>query len=266
MRILARLLLVLVLALNAAAQSTYEKVLVPVFFSGPGAHGSQWWTTVAIANDSNDRPIRFSQAVLEGDPSCAAVCGCGPSAEVRPRSVNSICIANAHPSGLLLYMEKNEANAHFGARVTDLSRSGDTAGTELKIVREHELRKGNIILPNIPIGPGYRVGLRVFDTLPFLNPEVILVIHSYPDLIPLLEETIPLNPPTDAGTPRPTHPAFVMIGDLAARYPQLRDNGLISIELLLPEATVSPVPAPSYWAVVTITNNVTQQVTMVTPQ
>jgi hypothetical protein len=46
----------------------------------------------------------------------------------------------------------------------------------------------------------------------------------------------------------------------------LANNGLVSIELILPEADVSPVPAPSYWALVSITNNVTQHVTLVTPQ
>ena len=270
MRNIARFVLALagafgLCSLSAEAQ-TYEKILVPVFFSGPGAHGSQWWTTVAVANDSEDTSVLFSKPVLEGDQSCPAVCGCGPSNEVRPRSVNHLCILNAHPSGLLLYMEKNEGNVHFGARVADLSRSALTGGAELRIVREHELRKGRIVLPNIPVGPGYRVGLRLFDTLPFPGAEVLLRIHSYPDMITILEESIPLSAPSDFGEPQPAHPSFAMIGDLKARYPQLANHGVVSIELILPEALVSPVPAPSYWALATITNNITQEVTMVTPQ
>lgn len=266
MRILPRLILAFVAAFSAAAQSTHERILVPVFFSGPGAHGSQWWTTVSVANNG-ETPVRFTRDVLAGDPDCPAICGCGPVAEVHSGNVGELCILNADPSGLLLYMEKNQADVHFGARVADLSRSNDTAGTELKIVREHELRKNSIILPNIPIGPGYRVGLRLFDTFPPPNPEVILRIHDRRELgIPLVEETIPLSLPPDAFEPRPAHPAFAMIGDLGARYPQLQSHGLVVIELILPELDISPVPAPSYWAVATITNNVTQQVTMVTPQ
>ncbi len=240
---------------------------MPVFFAGPGAHGSDWWTTVFVANAGQDA-IRFTRHILSGEPDCAAVCGCGPTTELRAREVKELCVAyGAHPFGLLLYMEKNQPDAHFGARIADRSRSVDTAGTELKIVREHELRRINIILPYIPISPGYRVGLRIFDTFPQPHPEVLLVIHDQGGLdAPLVEEIIPLNLPPDAGDPQPAHPAFAMIGDLAARYPQLKGHGLVTIELLLPELDISPVPAPSYWAMATITNNVTQQVTMVTPQ
>lgn len=270
MRILGQFVLFVVCAVAAAAQSAHEKILIPVFFSGPGAHGSEWWTTVSVyAQPDGDgtTPLIFSRAVLEGDPECLAVCGCGGSAEVEAGAVKNVCILNANPTGLLLYREKNGADAHFSARVADLSRSVETAGTELKIVREHELRRANIVFPSVPIGPGYRVGLRLFDTSNTSNPEVVLRIHGHTSQgTPIVEETIPLNVSPDVADPRPAHPSFAMIGDLAARYPQLKGHGLVLIELLLPEADISPVPKPSYWAVVTITNNVTQQVTMVTPQ
>lgn len=267
MRIIGRVVLILAGAFTVAAQATHEKILVPVFFSGPGAHGSQWWTNVSIAN-LGEKPLRFTRAVLEGDPTCAAVCGCGPSDHVDPGTVNQLCILNADPSGLLLYMEKSDS-VYFGARVADLSQSGDTVGAELKIVRERELRQGQIIFPNVPIGPGYRVGLRLFDTLPLPSPFVVLRIHIFPEInTPLIEEIIPLNLPPNAGQPRPAHPAFAMIADIGARYPQLEahGHGMISIELALPELGTSPPLPPAYWAVVTITNNATQQVTMMTPQ
>ena len=270
MRNIARFVLVAAVALTAAAQPTHEKILIPVFFSGPGAHGSEWWTTVsayAQADGDGTTPLVFSRAVLEGDPQCPAVCGCDGSAEVQPGTVKNVCILNANPAGLLLYRDKNGADVQFSARVADLSRSVETAGTELKIVRERELRRINIVFPSVPIGPGYRVGLRLFDTSNTQNPEVGLRIYRHTGRgTPVVEETIPLNVSPDLADPRPAHPSFAMIADLAARYPQLKDHGVILIELLLPEADVSPVPAPSYWAVVTITNNVTQQVTMVTPQ
>jgi hypothetical protein len=254
-------------AFNAMGQPIHEKILVPVFFSGPGAHGSQWWTTVSIVN-AGENTIRFNRPVLAGDPSCSDLCGCETTDEIQSNEVGEICIANAHPSGLILYMHKNQPEPHFGARISDLSRSVDTAGTELKIVRESELRKGRIILPNIPIGPGYRVGLRLFDTAPPPAQEILLIIRDYGALnsIPLVEATIQLNPSPDAGAPFPAHPAFAMIGDLAAQYPQLNGHESILIELWLPELDISPVPAPSYWALASITNNVTQQVTMVSPQ
>lgn len=272
MRLIPRLLLVLagafsLCSFSTAAQPAYERILVPVFFSGPGAHGSQWWTTVTIAN-SGDTPLRFSRSVLWGNPECSAVCGCGPSDEVRPQSVNEVCQGYSDPAGLILYMEKTENNVQFGGRIADSSRDQETAGTELKIVREHELRAGSIVLPLIPTGPGFRIGLRLFDTRPAGSPEVILRIHDYPGLShPFIEEAIPLSLPPDAGEPRPAHAAYAMIGDLVARYPQLKtSHEWISIELILPEPDISPPRKPSYWALATITNNVTQQVTMVTPQ
>ena len=268
MRIIPRLVLVLAAAFSATAQPTYEKVLLPVFFSGPGAYGSQWGTTVSIAN-TGESAVRFSSAVLEGNPNCAAVCGCGPSDTIDPQNMKQVCILNADPSGLLLYMDRKLNAVHFGARIVDFSRSEETAGTELKIVRQHELRSGRIVLSNIPIGPGYRVGLRLFDTFPFGSADFHLRIYDHPFVggPPLLEETIPLTLPPDTGQPRPAHPAFAMIGDLAARYPQLKDHELVTIELLLPEPEdISPPRAPACWAVASITNNVTQQVTMVTPQ
>ena len=255
--------------MTAAAQTPdYERILVPVFFQGAGALGSSWTTTVSIAN-SGTTAIRFADANLEVQP-CAAACACGQTNEVAIESVNRLCILNANPAGLILYRDKSSGaseDVHFGGRIADVSRTSDTAGTELKIVRESELRAYRIVLPDIPIGANYRVALRVFDARPFPGIAVTMRIHDRADLFSsIVEDGIPLTATTDVVNGRPLHPSFAMIPDVAAAYPQLAGHGVVTIELLLPEPLISPPRPPAYWAVTSITNNTTQQVTMVTPQ
>src|SRR5581483_1857530 len=260
-----RTLLLLLIAATAAAQTPdYERILVPVFFQGAGAFGSSWTTTVAIAN-TGSTPLRFSQPLLEGNPACAAICGCGQSDRVDAQTVNRVCILNPNPAGLILYRDRSSGDSvdvHFGARIADVSRSSETAGTELRIVREGELRQGRIVLPDIPTGANHRVALRVFDARPFPGISVTMRIHDRSDLLTSIgEAAVPLTLPSDA-----SHPSFGMVPDLAAAFPQIAAHGFVSIELLLPEPLISPPRPPAYWAVASITNNATQQVTMVTPQ
>ena len=272
-RTLILLLLLILIAtpvLNAQDAPEYERILVPIFFNGAGAFGSQWYTSVAVAN-TGGAPIRFSRAVFEGNPICPAICGCDQVDSVPADSVKQVCLHNTHPAGLLLYMEKNSSllpETHFGGRIYDASLSADTAGSELKIVRESELRTYRIVLPNIQIGAGYRVALRVFDVRPGSTASVLMRIHRHDNLNRILvQDEIRMEVPADAGAqPGPSHPAYATIADLAAKYPELANEGLVSITLLLPEPLISPPRAPAYWAVASITNNTTQQVTMVTPQ
>jgi hypothetical protein len=68
-----------------------------------------------------------------------------------------------HEAGLLLRVSTPEADRfELRSRVRDLSRESDSAGTEVPIVPESDLRAGPIYLLDVPVGAQMRTALRVY--------------------------------------------------------------------------------------------------------
>ena len=101
----------------------YERVLIPVFYFGPGAAGSQWSTRVAAIN-GGDRPAVVFRPAFEGSPLCDGnVCGCGVSAVLNPGDEKYVCRSLADPFGTVFFLSKNEsASVQFQSWIIEVSR------------------------------------------------------------------------------------------------------------------------------------------------
>jgi hypothetical protein len=254
------------LSVVASAQTTpnpddYERVLVPVFYFGPGAGSSQWFTRVAAIN-GGDTKVELVRPAFEGSPLCGGVCGCGVNAVMNPTDEKFMCQTLADPAGVVLFVPKNASAAvQFQSWIGEQSRG---SSCEIQVVRQKDLRTAKSFLLNLPADPRYRVALRVFDAFSRdgLQVRVRALDPRNLDHIAIVETTLTLRTTirTFVAEPFPWQPAFAMIGDLTAAYPQLLAYGNYFLE-------ITPIkPLDSFWALATITNNETQQVTTVTPR
>ena len=250
----------------------YDPILIPVFFFGSGAHGSQWVTSVELnATHGVVMPI----AILSGSPQCPKPCGCALINRVLGPRPTTVCdqLLVDYIRGIYLYVPKDvdRAALHISARVRDLSRQAESVGTEIPVVRPSDLRDGPIMLLDVPTAGRFRVSLRVYDVAKSRDNVNIRIYDANAlkrgDRTPLVETviTMPVLPPLAASDPSfPLQPpSAVVIGDLVGVFPKLAAVNAVSIEV---RGQQTPADPKRYWAFVSITNNVTQEVTVVSPQ
>lgn len=253
----------------------YERVLVPVFFFGPGAQGAQWATNVEVMNTGSE--LELAHAVLgDNEPGGEEELICNAEKELATRDVDVVCPSNQHAAGIILYVPRGAEyrDVHVSARVLDLSRRSDRYGTAIPIVREGDLLVNPMMLLDIPTGDRrYRAGLRLYDvyqwntvfTLRFFDMDKLRKgIATEPLLV--TQVTAVWDFDSDSSV-RPARPSFAQIGDLVAAYPVLASVDSVAIEITGAD-TVGPPDQPEarLYALASITNNSSQEVTIVAPK
>lgn len=223
-------------------RALFERVLIPVLFNGPGAFGSQWATEVELLNRTA-RPLVWLPRVSESLPAVAY------------NATESLESAGNHLAGLVLFLPRGY-DVRFGAVFRDLSREASQWGTELPIVREGEFEP-TVVLLNVPFDSRYRLQLRVYGIEGFTfgarvsasqEGELLTKDLAVQGACTVRDEPCNSN-----------QPAYGSM-DLGGTFPLLAGR----VQL-----TVSAAPfdfTRRIWAFVTVTNNVTQQVTTITPQ
>lgn len=219
---------------SAYDDSVYERVMIPVIYNGAGAFGSQWRTDIALHNTgATEIAIRGADSLDAG--------------ETRPLPAPG----NA-PAGYFLDIGRFSDDVfEANALVRDLSRQQDGIGTEMPIVREHDWRRGKIVLMNVPGGANYRVTVRayLFDGTPSASFSVPYRVYAMNGTAVLAQGQVFFTRSDDG-------PSF---GTFEA--PQTA-SGLLRYE-------IGAVPKGSdrrLWAFATVTNNTTQHVTIISPQ
>jgi hypothetical protein len=237
----------------------FERILVPVF-SPPvqGAFGSEF-RTILRASNTGSQPNRVALYGL--DSTCILVQPVlGPN---DPRLINNDATTqeltpecSQWPARFFYVPSSVAGNLTMNLRVRDTSRSDLSHGTEIPVVRESEFKDGRLVLLGVPIdNTRFRNTLRIYATEPGF---VAVTIGDQVRAVELL-----------AGR-NEFEPAFAMLGN----YPGPgeieapgRDTVRIMIEAMpAPGGITTPIPsAKPIWAFVSVTNNVTQEITVVTP-
>jgi hypothetical protein len=276
------LLVLLLLAIPPAhaqserTPSDFEMVLVPVYLdqARPGALGSLWRSELVIRNEGTV-PVDVFQT------ECAQFCTCNPRpatcAGGQPlapgtlfSSLNSVLVSDsfspANP-GIFLFLRKPGAsNVPINLRVRDLSRSSESVGTEIPVVRQCDMLTTTAHLLNIPTDARFRQHLRIYGmSSPTGGADVRVRISALDSLTILAEQTFSLRP-AERQPSIPTGPAFISfpaygeISALTSTFPQIQGSTRVRID-------VEPMtPGLIFWTFVSVTNNETQQITTVTPQ
>jgi hypothetical protein len=221
----------------AADPAVFEPILYPMSFQGFGALGSQWKTENFIL--AGRSPAFFR------DPLPCSGCSTALSADVQ-------LFTDDNPWGHLLYaMRGTTGTVDFASRIRDISKvSSATSGTEVPIVRERDFR-GQLRFVGVQADGRFRTSLRMWSLGDF--PEYLVIIGSNPAL-PLHTTIIPGTSMwfgsldlTPLLLQSKTSPVSITV------FPSGFGSNLTSIAL------------PPIWGMMSITNNVSQQVTIISP-
>ncbi len=246
-------------------ESPYEAVLLPLYFPGiiPGAFGTQWATDLWIHNGGTG-------SVSIADKVCPSTTPCPPVIPVTRPLVAGHSLHNPteffrpsrnNPSQILYLSKDGAKDVSFGLRVADTSRHALNGGTDLPVIREGELLTGTAQLHNVSLeNSTFRILLRVYD---LSYSEAQFAVRFYP------------------ATHEDPHPSVYSLTLTAstqrqapfraeAAYAELDIAQLLNLRLAWPQVArieIEPLtPGSRYWAFVSLTNNETQLVTLITPQ
>lgn len=155
-------LIVVVTSLPARAQvgGPFERVLLPVAVRGerPGAFGSRWTTPIAITV-AGDRAI-----YLYGyDPRCS-ILPCLGTQPIPPGITFYPEAFEPNQGAILLLQQAFADRVQISLRAQDVSRQGQTFGTEVPVVRGRDWFDSAFDLPGVPIAPEFRTTLRIYDS------------------------------------------------------------------------------------------------------
>jgi hypothetical protein len=248
---------------SEAHEARYEKLLLPVYIDGfvSGAFGSRWETSLWIRNNAAGA-VEIGPWACSGDQVC-------PStypliyAFRSGRSVRNLPPldepADGNPSRLL-YVDRNGVeDVSFSLRFADVSRASLDGGVDMPVIRERELRTGIAQLFNVPLGGSFRAMLRLYEA----------DVSSAAFRVSFYPQSEGEESPVHSIELTATSPRSGEFRSKAA-YVQVDLGELLKVEKAWPRMArieVTPLtPGSRYWALISLTNNETQNVTLVTPQ
>jgi hypothetical protein len=226
-----------------------EPVLLPIAADAlPGANGSRWSTEIWVHNDADhDVPI---------DPEYCSFIGayhpCSqPPARVAARSTMKLTGRGSadYPYARLFPPVQDVDSLHFSIFVRDVSKDANEPATEIAAVRRRDLRNGRVVLPGIANDSRYRATLRLYSSA---DTIVVSIADAATGQI-LATRTLRQFFPTDIDPF-----SLVAIQDLLAP-PELRGHDRLDV-------IIDTTPYDHYWALLTLTDNITQRVMTFTPQ
>lgn len=228
--------------------SVFERVLFPILTRTPGANGSEWRTEAVLANPNAWEVETYNDI----QPIVCVTYPCGE--RLRAKQVVKFD-GGSYPRGVALLVPRGEADRlPFALRARDTSRLAEGFGTEIPVVREeHMIRDAQIVLPDVPLAAKYRAKLRVYAFDPFptnAGPAAVATLvraGRTPTKIgaQMTRECSPRNCPST--------PVYAEMD-----IPNGPADERVDVYVELPEESIG-------WAFITVTNNETQEVTIVTP-
>ena len=260
MRPVKLFLLSLVIAVSAVAQSQpqYEQVLAPFdTMQFAGLHGTQWRAELWIRNDSDQAVNLFPETCYwMGRPE---PCTTRIVIPARSTVLSDAAYTPATQPGVFFYVPNDRVkDISLSLRIRELTHASDSFGTSIPVVSVSDFPKGRATLLNVPMQFGTRIHLRVY-TPEFVSSRFIVRIYADPGDILLGERTFVHALPTDP--PSPLH--FAPMIDLSSAF-----AGLIAdrVRVVIEREGLQPGATNSFWPMLTITNNRSNHVTVVTPR
>lgn len=251
------------------SDADFETILLPHIPGDPlpGANGSMWRVEMFVRNDSPhslkfDLPM-FGYTLVSPPPPDWFIVPPQTTAEVATYSLNG-------PARMRLPAIA-AASIVFATRLWDESRATENFGTRIPTVRERDFRRGAITIPGVPMGTVFRNTVRVFSPDGERHQfRVRVLTHAtlpaaawgpYPPHEPVIAEVLATytvsaeaNDPADkSGFPWSVPMASIPI-------PYFPGNTKVQVQI-----DVVDDERAAYWAYVSVTNNETQQVTLLTP-
>lgn len=228
----------------------YEPVLFPIFTPPvSGAFGSEFRTTARVA--SRGEPLDLYGV----DTNCTTIDP--PFLPENPFRVGAtefvLPTACSQSVGRLFFVPRERAgDLVANLRVSDVSRLAQSHGVEIPVVRQDDFTTGRIVLLGVPIDARFRHTLRIYG-LPGGSQFVNVVVNGVTRGVPLQSGQGLFEPSFATFTDFPT-PAQLPAG-----------QSTVTVVIEDPLGGRGIVPPTLVWAMISVTNNDTQQITTITP-
>jgi len=239
-------------------EGAFERVLLPIFLQPIfGAHGSEFVTDFQAYNRS-ELPILMYGLQHECD---ALPCYGPPDGGLyfAPRwGLAGSDVQYGGNPGAFVYVPRSQANdLAMQLRVYDVSREATNFGTEIPVVREDDLIFADITLLGVPTDARFRNTLRIYGTWGW---NVIVRIEGAGGY--LAEHVVTLSE-----SQTPYDPAYGVF----TAFPNDIGPVRVTIDIEPPDCCIidplPPLPSPpAIWGFITVTNNDTQHITVISPQ
>jgi hypothetical protein len=230
----------------------HERVLFPVVFFGPGAHGSQW-RSVNFMHNGGPVDIPTIPALWGLDTPVLPI-GAFP---IPPGETLGLPGYDRDGGLFMLVPRGLEPFLAYSSHILDTSRRATDAGTEIPVVHERETASLLTIL-QVPLTSESRQTLRIYDFDAVDGRRVLIEVHVPGRPVFMTTATLAHRIVCVTTPCYPEHPTFATISLDA--IPEIRNAGNADIRI---RATSNEVPL---WAFVSVTNNDTQHVTTYSPQ
>jgi hypothetical protein len=239
---------------------TWERILLPVVTRGPinGANGSRWEAVVTVHNNGDVPLTMYKANCATFPPGASKFCAQAPFLELAPHTTQRI-EPNGYPA-FVLNVSPDAQNLLVETRIRDLSREADSFGTEIPAIRVPQMKTGKGAILDIPHDPRFRLMLRVYGDWNGGGDLVMRFVNETTGRS--RDERFPIKAgdglnPLDDGDPAAAPALYGTIADFDA-WPEMQDAARMRIELSTTNESAR------YWAFVSVTNNETQQVTILT--
>lgn len=238
----------------------HETILLPLAFNEgsqiPGAFGTVWTGQVWLENRNNVRVQLFECQPLCGDFPSGLASTIGTSLWSRPEL------------GFLLTIPIQQArNLTFSNRIFERTLRSQPRGIDIPVVREGDFFTSEQTFLGVPAGQGVRVSVRAYD--PWINypdagrpgPALQGVSVEVRDKDQRVVGTTTLRPLNPTIPVYDFHkPGFDVVNDLVGLFGAVAQLPYVHVR-------VRAVPAGAqFWAMVSITDNETQTVSIITAQ
>jgi hypothetical protein len=243
-----------------SGEAQYQMLLLPLYLERTvtGSNGSQWRTDFWISNDDPKETVYLAPWMCPQDVACPAVFPLTEPLKPGESRHNLVNFGAQSSVGRFLYVSRNAAaNVSFNLRVADVSRNALDSGTEVPVIRQENLLTKAATLHNVPVDSRFRLMVRVYETT---QGSTSFRVSVYTE---------------DGQTTRPDPSATIITASSKETgefriYPAVAEldlGSLVAGRTGSVRVVVEPLGGGSrYWAFVSITNNDTQHVTLVTPQ
>ena len=230
----------------------WERIMIPVAVQSIGGNFNSIWTSEIAAYNAGTEPIHMEPCIL-----AACTVPPNPSAPLPPNQARSLRFRNRFDApATIMWVPVNEvAGLRLSARFRDTTGDDQSLGSELPVVRESELGAGTLHILDVPTDPRYRVNLRVYDLDAKANNSITIRSISM-----VGSETKSMGPVSIAIVEEEVSEHY--------GYAQVAIDSIVgtsqfpSVRL---EVTPSN-PTTRLWGFVTVTNNITQETTVISPQ
>lgn len=244
-------------------------LLIPTLYDGPGVHGSMWSTDVVITN-FNTTPfsspgIKFGLLRAESGLICLIPEGC-PSDSI-PSGGTATILSPRLPAGLRLQDSSIQRLQRLFVSVRVAAAPRDPIqGTEIPVALDFEFGIG-LRFPCVRLSPPgtgrMRNTLRLYE-LHGAASGAKITVRRWDDPNPeSIDQKVYTFPFRRYGTGEPDLPGYLEI-DLGRDFSgAVTDEGLFSVDV--DWADTAGAPTSAIWGFISNTDNVTDEVTIVSP-